>query len=341
MPPAIDNLVPDTGLAPASSNDVRATRAYAQKMFAELASRIFAFGIDLFLVLLLGAFVESELLGVNVGPYRRIVYDLLLLVYFAASWASPLQATPIQFLFRMRVFHQSGHPLTPAGAALRSLLVVALWEATTSAFKWVNVDNMHPVAAIVGVLVFFVAVTAHRQGIHDLLSQSVVINNRAIQSAEQKQAMYEFLAETDSEALNHRRPKITSMIANGVVLAGIVFLLVVMTQVTNDKNLRARVGYALTETRELQDAAAVFYTENAHWPITNEEAGVPLQRNYPDGGYYELQENGEIRIQFEVKPELVGGSIVLSPNMNSAEPAWNCRIEGDIDSRYTPHHCRE
>ena len=39
------------------------------------------------------------------------------------------------------------------------------------------------------------------------------------------------------------------------------------------------------------------------------------KQDYPDGGYYELEEDGVIRIRFTVKPELKKGSIILSPRL--------------------------
>ena len=51
----------------------------------------------------------------------------VLVGYFTASWVSPLRATPTQWLFQMRVLHESGAPLSLRDALIRSVALVALW----------------------------------------------------------------------------------------------------------------------------------------------------------------------------------------------------------------------
>ena len=64
------------------------------------------------------------------------------------------------------------------------------------------------------------------------------------------------------------------------------------------------------------------------------------QAPYPDGGYYELEDGGVIRIRFTVKPELKKGSIVLAPKLENDKIVWQCRSEGDIAPHYLGSLCR-
>jgi uncharacterized RDD family membrane protein YckC len=319
------------------------SRAFARKLFAEIAVRIVAYGADMVLVLFGVIFFSDHVLSV-VAPAlvdQTAVWVVLLFGYFTACWVSPLHATPMQFLLGMRVLHESGEPLCVRDAAIRSATLVALWGLVTVVFKIPVSENTLTGAIVVAILVFIPAVTAHRQGPHDFLSHSVVINKRSIRTSEAAQLMREFLANTEPGFRQHRRPSIYKMIVDAIVLAVPIFAIMTVAGVSNQRNMYARMAYAMTETYPLQSAVDSYYESTGEWPEAESDVGMPLRQNYPAGGYYQLEDNGIIRIQFEVRPELKDGSILFVPRFEDGEVRRDCRTEGDIERRYVPSSCRD
>lgn len=319
------------------------SRAFARKLFAEIAVRIAAFGLDMVLVLI-GVIVFSTHVLSLVAPAladHTATWVVLLFGYFTAFWVSPLHATPMQFLFGMRVLHESGEPLSVRDAAIRSATLIALWGLVTVVVKLPVSENTLIGVIVVALLVFIPAVTAHRQGPHDFLSRSVVINKRSIRTSEASQRTREFLANTEPGSRRHRRPSIYKMIVDAVVLAVPIFVMMTAIDVAKQKNMYARMAYAFSETYPLQEAVDSYYETTGHWPGTENEIGLPLRQDYPAGGYYQLEDDGIIRIQFEVRPELKNGSILRVPIFEDGEVHRDCRVEGDIERRYVPSSCRD
>ena len=319
------------------------SRAFARKLFAEIAVRIVAYGADMVLVLLGVVFFSDHVLSV-VAPAlvdQTAVWVVLLFGYFTACWVSPLHATPMQFLLGMRVLHESGEPLCVRDAAIRSATLVALWSLVTIVFKLPVSENTLIGAIVVAVLIFIPAVTAHRQGLHDFLSHSVVINKRSIRTSDAAQRMRDFLTNTEAGSRRHRRPSIVKMIVDAIVLAVPILAIMTGVDVANQRNMYARMAYALSETYPLRAAVDSYFESTGRWPETESDVGMPLRQNYPAGGYYQLEDNGIIRIQFEVRPELRNGSILSIPKFEDGEVRRDCQTEGDIERRYVPSSCRD
>ena len=319
------------------------SRAFARKLFAEIAVRIVAYGADMVLVLFGVVFLSDHVLPV-VAPAlvdQTAVWVVLLFGYFTACWVSPLHATPMQFLLGIRVLHESGEPLSVRDAAIRSATLVALWVLVTAVFKLPVVQNPLMGAIVIAILIFIPAVTAHRQGLHDFLSHSVVINKRSIRTLEAALRMREFLAVTEPGFRRHRRPSLYKMIVDAIVLAIPAFAIMTGVEVANQRNMYARLAYAMSETYALQAAVDSYYESTGRWPSTESDVGLPLRQNYPDGGYYRLEDDGIIRIQFEVRPELKNGSILLIPRFEDGDIRRDCRTEGDIKRRFVPGSCRD
>ena len=66
--------------------------------------------------------------------------------------------------------------------------------------------------------------------------------------------------------------------------------------VSHQRNMYARLAYAMGETYEMQQEARSRYQATGSWPTTEAELGQPLRNDYPDGGYYQFEKNGVIRI---------------------------------------------
>ena len=150
---------------------------HASKLFAEFGVRLIALWFDLIGVVTVAALTENYVLSpLGLGSDTLGVLVLIVVfLYFALSWASPLRATPGQFLAGIRVVSLAGEPLGLPRAALRSVVLALLLVAT-----WLIVDvparNWMLLLSLLGyAAVFLAAVTPNRQGLHDMLAQSIVV----------------------------------------------------------------------------------------------------------------------------------------------------------------------
>lgn len=186
-------------------------------------------------------------------------------------------------------------------------------------------------------LVFLAAVTPNRQAAHDLLARSLVVNRIALNSSEQRDRLREHVADNRKR----RRPSVIRMVVDAFLLGVPVFVLWNITMVKHDRDMRFRIGYAAEAASALKIGVEVYYDEYQEWPAKDAALGVSTRGEYPDGGYYELEEDGVIRIRFEVRPELKNGSIVLSPELQDGNMTWACRAEGHIAQIYWMPACRD
>ena len=130
----------------------------------------------------------------------------------------------------------------------------------------------------------------------------MVVNNRALRSADDERRMREFLADQTVAVSSSARPSIFKMAMDAGALAIPLFVMATSFQVTHQKNVQGRVAYAVRETQEAKQRAQAWFEATGSWPGTEAELGQPLRHNYPAGGYFQLEENGIIRIQFEILP---------------------------------------
>lgn len=334
--------VADSAVLPAANPDVplKAVRKYASKLFAEIAVRIVAFGIDMVLVLF-AIIVARDHLGLALhGAAGNIAWAVLLAVYFAACWASPLRASLAQLLCGMRVLNESGGALSPGNAIVRAAALVGQWWLVTVLFDLHLLPDSLTGVVVAAALMFVPVVTRHRQGVHDLVARSIVINRRAQRSQTAREKMLDFLAADNPESLHARRPSIPRMLGDTLGIAVPVILMAIALPIAKQKDMYARVAYAITQTGEMQRAVESHYYFEDRWPNNETELGMPLRHAYPDGGFFMLEDNGVIRIQFEVKPELKHGSLLLAPQVINDGIEWRCRIDGAIEERFVLNLCR-
>ena len=311
------------------------------KSFAEFGVRLFALVFDLIGVITVGVLTNEYLLS-PLGIRQDTLGVLILIVvflYFVLSWSTPLRATPGQLLAGIRVTGTDGQPIGFARAALRSIVLAGLLAATWAIVDVPKRDWMLLVSLLGYAAVFLAAVTPNRQGLHDLLAGSIVITRKALNHPERLQQVVNHVADRDPETLQQRRPAVWRTILDAVLIALPAFGLYSMAQVMHDREMIVRTYYAYNETEPLRNAVAVHYEATSTWPAVDEEIGTPTRANYPDGGYYELGDNGEITIHFEVLPELTRGAIVLTP-VAGEEVRWKCRQRGSIRQEYLPVDCR-
>ena len=307
------------------------TGSAIKSVFAEFAVRMAAVAADAFIAMFVAQALHDHVLyrvGLNYADHRPTILVFLFL-YFAASWLSPMRATPAQLLFGMRVVSVSGQKLSAGRAVMRSLLLIGLISATMALFVFPVKIYLTVIALAAYALLFMSALTRKHQAVHDLLVGSMVVNRRALM-----QWKYDVPQEFD-------RPAIISIIGNAVMLAIPVFALLINSGVTNTKNMRSRVAYAWQESNGLRAAVEMYQLENDRLPTDATELGTGSRTDYPEGGYYELTTNGAIRVRFTVRPELTNGSLLFVPEMTDDGLAWKCVREGELHPKYMPAFCRD
>ena len=150
------------------------------------------------------------------------------MLYLSISWASPMRATPVQFLFGMRVVDTSGETLSFRRALVRSAALVGLIGPIITAFANPS-DAYSGIVLLLGLsLLFPAALTPNRQAAHDFLAQSIVVNKIALKSPESREQLREHVSDKDPATLWHRTPSVVSIIGNIVVLGVAVSILLLM-----------------------------------------------------------------------------------------------------------------
>lgn len=311
--------------------------------FAEFGVRLFALGVDVLIISALMVLIARY--GFGTGEVATGMYRAGLILgaplYFVASWASPLRATPAQLLFGMRVVDTQGRRLTITRAALRGAVVIGLYVLILIALG-TPANPLLQLAVIVPLIgVFLAAVTPNRQAVHDLLSGSIVVNRRALKDTARREQLIEHVADRAPATFSRRRPSILRMLVDTVVLLVPVILIHTVFSVTNDMHMRSRVAFAVGETGGLKAGLKEYWLAHERWPAVGEDIGAETLVRYPAGGYFRLEEGGAIRIRFEKRRELRSGSILLLPDVNGEFPEWTCNVDGYIARRYLPAMCRD
>lgn len=322
----------------------KSVRAYSHSLFAEFGVRAAAAALDACLALYVTWYLVDQALSIaGTATFEPDPVMLFLLaLYCPVFWSSPMRATPVQFIFGMRVIDESGNSLTFPGSLKRSIALFSLLAAIAYILNFQSTPYVAFVALVPCALLWLAAVTPHRQGAHDIFAGSVVVNRRATKSAEQQAKMRAFLADKNPASRHRRRPSIYRMVMNTVALAVPLFAFTVAIQASNQMKVRSRVAYALSNVSYLKAAVTEYYLDTARWPRSEAEAGTPIRGVYPDGGGYQLEDRGIIRIYFSSNPALVNVSLLLRPTEDHANRVyWDCFYDGEIGTGLLPAACRE
>ncbi len=181
--------------------------------FADFEARVVVIMIEYVALLILTAPIQRyvlELFG-GLAPHGRYVSLVLAMLYFTLSWASPMRATPIQFLFKMRVVDLKGERLSVGMAALRSLLLIAAVFAAMTLFRIPENPMFALLAFPVIALLFIAALTPNRQSAYDYLVRSIVVKKFAVKSPEDRDRLSKLVAD---KASRNRRESITEVFAS-------------------------------------------------------------------------------------------------------------------------------
>ena len=189
------------------------------------------------------------------------------------------------------------------------------------------------------VLLFIAALTPNRQAAHDYLVRSIVVMKFAVKSSEDRDRLSKLVSDKDSRT--KRTPSLLRIASAIFVIGFPVFILYNVALMQFDRELRSRIGYALGGTTGLRNALEEYYLFEDRWGTSDTELGHPTRGDYPDGGFYELEEDGVIRIRFTVIPKLKKISITVTPENTDEGFDWKCRVEGDISRAILPAACRD
>ncbi|MFT5133675.1 MAG: putative RDD family membrane protein YckC [Gammaproteobacteria bacterium] len=298
--------------------------------------------IDLYIAMFLTHLLQNYILtsiGLTIEDHRPLIVGVLLL-YFSLFWWSPLRATPIQFLFGMRVVDGRGAGLNFRQAVVRSVSLVLLIAAAMILFKLPSNPYLILVAIMGYASLFLAAVSPNYQAGHDMLAHSLVVNKTVLNSPERYAQLCEHVSNNDTVSIKKWTPPIIRTLGNALVLGVPVYVLFNFALIGHDRDLQNRTRYALEGIEGLKIAITEHNMINNDWPTNEKDLGVATRADYPDGGFYQLEDHGVIRIRFTVKPELMKGSLVVTPKLEDEFINWECHSESDIANGHLPSLCR-
>ena len=314
-----------------------------RKLFASFGARTLALCIDCMALIFLATAINDHLLtpaGLR-GTDNRPIVLALFVAYFSFSWISPLRATPGQLLLGMRVVDHSGNPLRFPRALLRSLALTALVAAAYLSIALPSEPWPLAISIAAYAAVFLAAVTPNRQAAHDFLAGTVVVRRKSLGNEQWREQLLSHIADSDPATYRARKPHALRMLRDAVILVVPALTLVSAAQMMEDRELLVRTYYAYNAVAGLRSAVEEHYAAHREWPGSAQRLGLPARESYPDGGYYELEDDGVIRIHFEVLPELREGTIIVSPGAAGDEIEWRCHAEGNIRQHHLPMVCRD
>lgn len=292
---------------------------------APVSARFLAFLLDIALLTLAMALLPDGL-----EAYRFGVFLALAFLYFGGLPASGLRGTLGKWVCRIRLSDRGGRQLGWPRSALRAGAMLAWWAVP------IVLGRMGPAAGSAASAFWFVfflpwalaGLTSRHESLFDLIAGSLVVRLRA-----EPQAI--------AESLPVGKPGVLRVAAVLVPCVFVGFVLSTFIGVNLDRNLRARVGYAIEQTKPLQEKLADFNDRERRWPDAA-ALDVPEWTSYRDGGGYRLKPGGVIEVSFSVLPELKGHVVTLRPRAAAPGDAlrWGCSSDAEF-ARMLPAICRE
>ena len=290
---------------------------------ADVAARGGAVLIDLVLVTFAAAlFIDTPV------PYPA-AWLALTFAWFAGLPLTRLQGTPGKWIARIKLCDRGGAPLSARKSLVRS----------SATFAWVGAALwIGPPVQVEWMLVYWIAVTApwaamgfapRRESLFDLLSGSRVVRIKA--SPEAIAGLEPVTARPATRILG------TLLLWGAVAVAAAIPM-----AAQRDLDHRVRIVYALTETKNLRLRVEEYRQKESRWPSA-EALGVPAWTAFPAGGGYGLERDGAIRIRFDVKPELKGRGVLLTPGVGSdgKRIEWKCAPYAELNPAWVPASCRQ
>ena len=314
-----------------------ATEINPDRFFANLVERVSCALIDIVVVILLVDYLNARLPESLQSDLVRAAAGLL---YFAGFWSSSLKATPAQLLFRLRVVDLGGNAVAFGKAALRALLVVGIFAGCVAIVGAPRNELMYVFSFLATSLLLMAAITPRRQAAHDLLAGSIVVRSRALTDPRFQSILDGLSERIASQPKWFKWIRWGDLIQTTILIGGGAFFIYTTAAISYSRELRARTAYAIFEVTSLKPVVHSFYLEHERLPQTSAELDLARRNNYPDGGYYEMDADGRFNIHFEKLPELVRGTITLTPVVTDGDIEWRCESHGEWVPGHLPSMCR-
>ena len=311
--------------------------------FAEFSTRLLCVvGDSIVFLLLVTHLPAGDVIGRWLSPLPDwLCVALGLVVYFAVFPASPLRATPLQFITGIRVVDYTFIGLGTERALLRATVKTTVLAAAASLVGFAEHAWLLFIAVPGLIMAFLAAVTPYHQALHDVVARTVTVKRSFLAKTEGCEQLASIRIGTDTDRWRRFRGRRILGVLNDAAIVAIPIVLIVMAMpVVVDRDLHYRTNYAFNETSGLRTGLEFFHIERGRWPRDAEEFGEVARTHYPDGGYYELEQDGRIRIRFEHKKLLKEGSIVLIPVVATDGYTWTCAGADGFDNRRLPYACR-
>lgn len=309
--------------------------------FAALGNRLVAQWIDLVLLFFIGIWVADALrspMQLTPEQVAETQKGLMLGVGFFCFALLPLTrvgGSPGKWMVGIRLRDRRGGPPTLRQCMIRAVAML-LWFWTIPHLGWLVASRIesleqhywtyYPVWAYLPHV--STAMLISRRSLFDLVSGTAV-------------------ATRDAVSLDLPPLSVTGLL-NPLRIAGVALAYILLfgflslpLQMMNERELRARMNYAIAETTALRERSAQFRAREGRWPTAG-DAGIPASTPYPDGGFYRTLEDGSIEIAFTVKPGLKGRTLSLRPTWiaGEARAEWKCTPDPGLRRPTLPPACR-
>ncbi len=312
-------VIPARG-APGVSADAPASRtdgsAAERNLAAGLGSRWLASFIDGLLLgvcLMVAGFfwgIASVFAGGHAGNF--LLFALLAqLAYFTLMQGGQGMATLGKRAMGMVVVGRDGQRIGYALAALRYVLLLIT-------------SYLFPLLLVV----FF---TRRRQGLHDLMLGTVVLDRDSYDPAH-----------FDYEQIQKSPRGGGALLVLGIAAVVFVFfggiLAAIAIPAYQDYTMRAKIQGAITRSDPIKVAVTQHYS-SSNEPVQYADIGMSGPLALPgDQGLITVNASGVITIMLGMKP-LIGQSIRLTPTLSTDGIRWNCASD-DVRKAYLPLSCR-
>jgi len=304
----------------ASADRVAAGNAPGKNLVAGLGARWLASIIDglILMCISIGLGIAWGLIEVitghrgGAGGFGLLLFTLLItLLYFTLTEGGERMASLGKRAMNMVVAGRNGQGISYGRAAVRYVLLLVS-------------SNLLP-------LLLVMLFTPRRQGVHDLIVDSVVLER---DSYDPQRWDYEHIEKSP------RGGGALLVLAIGMVFGVFVvgLLAAIAIPAYQDYSLRARLQGVMVQADSIKAGVTRHYS-SSNEPVQYSDIGMSGPLALPgDGGLIAVTSSGVINIMLGMPP-LTGQSIRLTPTLSPTGISWTCASD-DVKKQYLPQSCR-
>lgn len=285
------------------------------RLYAGFWKRAAAYVIDS-IILYVGLFVIAIAMGIlGVGPADETgtgaLFNLLGIaafwLYYALLESGPNQATLGKRALKIKVVDYDGKR-------------IGFGRATGRHFaKMLS-------GVIFGVGFFMAGFTERKQGLHDMIAGTLVVNRNARLSP----------IALDGRVLSGGAIATIVVAALVIPITILGILAAIALPAYQDYTMRAKMTEVLAYGRGAQSHYEEYYMQNGHAPANIDELRLPPAPKYIDG--VRIGSGSEIVLEV-ILPDVQNGVIVLTPSVGTGQLTWECRSM-NVKQQHLPAMCR-